>query len=145
MFGLSPMEMMVIGVIAVLLFGKRLPEVGRSLGKGMTEFKKGLNGIQTEIMNPGSTPVKPSGYRARRLRRTDRAAVRAPDRARCGLRQRLHARTWLRAEERRQAVRRAGRNKITPHTTQQTKQRAGDASPPVLCAAAGQGQLGVLH
>ena len=31
-------------VLAVLLFGKRLPEVGRSLGKGITEFKKGLRG-----------------------------------------------------------------------------------------------------
>jgi len=36
------MELMVVGVIAVLLFGNRLPEVGRSLGKGMIEFKKGL-------------------------------------------------------------------------------------------------------
>lgn len=42
MFGLGPMELMVVGVIAVLLFGNRLPEVGRSLGKGMIEFKKGL-------------------------------------------------------------------------------------------------------
>ncbi|NJK54105.1 MAG: CHASE2 domain-containing protein [Leptolyngbyaceae cyanobacterium SU_3_3] len=30
-----------------MLFGKRLPEVGRSLGKGMMEFKKGLNDIKT--------------------------------------------------------------------------------------------------
>jgi sec-independent protein translocase protein TatA len=36
------MELMVVGVVAVLLFGNRLPEVGRSLGKGMIEFKKGL-------------------------------------------------------------------------------------------------------
>ena len=31
----GPMEMLIIGVVAVLLFGKRLPEVGRSLGKGI--------------------------------------------------------------------------------------------------------------
>jgi len=42
MFGLGPMELMIVGVIAVLLFGKRLPEVGRSMGKGIVEFKKGL-------------------------------------------------------------------------------------------------------
>ena len=33
--------MAVIGVVAVWLFGKRLPEVGQSLGKGIVEFKKG--------------------------------------------------------------------------------------------------------
>ena len=45
----GPMEMMIIGVIAVLLFGKRLPEVGRSLGKGIVEFKKGVSGIEDEV------------------------------------------------------------------------------------------------
>ncbi len=45
----GPMEMMIILVIAVLLFGKRLPEVGRSLGKGIVEFKKGIHGIENEI------------------------------------------------------------------------------------------------
>ena len=39
-------EMIVIMIIAVLLFGKRLPEVGRSLGKGIIEFKKGLRGFE---------------------------------------------------------------------------------------------------
>ena len=42
-------EMIVIGLIALLLFGKRLPEVARSLGKGVVEFKKGLNGIDDEV------------------------------------------------------------------------------------------------
>ena len=48
MFGLSPMELMIIGVVAVLLFGSRLPGVARSLGKSMTEFKKGLHGIEED-------------------------------------------------------------------------------------------------
>jgi len=48
-FSPGPMEMLIIGVIAVLLFGKRLPEVGRSLGKGIVEFKKGINGIEDDL------------------------------------------------------------------------------------------------
>ena len=43
------MEMLVVMGVAVLLFGKRLPEVGRSLGKGIIEFKKGLRGIEDEL------------------------------------------------------------------------------------------------
>jgi len=42
-------EIIVILVIALLLFGRRLPEVGRSLGKGIVEFKKGLRGIEDDI------------------------------------------------------------------------------------------------
>lgn len=49
MFNLGPMEMIIVMGIAVLLFGKRLPEVGRSLGKGIVEFKKGLNGVTDEL------------------------------------------------------------------------------------------------
>ena len=45
----GPMEMLIIGIVAVLLFGKRLPEVGRSLGKGLVEFKRGMNGVQDEF------------------------------------------------------------------------------------------------
>ncbi|HWE38979.1 MAG TPA: twin-arginine translocase TatA/TatE family subunit [Isosphaeraceae bacterium] len=54
---LGPMEMLVVGVVAVLLFGKRLPEVGRSLGKGIVEFKKGLRGIEEELESASRTPA----------------------------------------------------------------------------------------
>jgi sec-independent protein translocase protein TatA len=48
-FGLGPGELLVFGLIALLLFGKRLPEVARSLGKGVVEFKKGLRGVEDEM------------------------------------------------------------------------------------------------
>jgi sec-independent protein translocase protein TatA len=46
---LNPMELMVVLGVAVLLFGKRLPEVGRSLGRGIVEFKKGIRGVEEEF------------------------------------------------------------------------------------------------
>lgn len=42
-------EWIIIGAIGLLIFGKRLPEVGKSLGKGIVEFKKGLKGIDDDI------------------------------------------------------------------------------------------------
>ena len=45
----GPWEIIIIVVVALLLFGRRLPEVGRSLGKGIVEFKKGLRGIEDEV------------------------------------------------------------------------------------------------
>jgi len=50
----GPMEMLIIAGIAVLLFGKRLPEVGRSLGKSIVEFKKGIRGIEDELETAAS-------------------------------------------------------------------------------------------
>jgi sec-independent protein translocase protein TatA len=42
-------ELMVIAFVALLIFGNRLPSVMRSLGKSVTEFKKGVAGIEDEI------------------------------------------------------------------------------------------------
>ena len=42
-------EFLVIAVIAVLIFGRRLPEVGRSLGQGLVEFKKGLRDVKDDV------------------------------------------------------------------------------------------------
>ncbi len=50
----GPSEWIIIGAIALLLFGKRLPEVGKSLGKGIVEFKKGLKGIEDEVETAGA-------------------------------------------------------------------------------------------
>jgi sec-independent protein translocase protein TatA len=46
---IGPMELLVVGIIALLVLGpKRLPEVGRSLGKGMREFKDSLAGLDDD-------------------------------------------------------------------------------------------------
>jgi sec-independent protein translocase protein TatA len=46
---IGPMELLVVGIIALLVLGpKRLPEVGRSLGKGMREFKDSLAGLNDD-------------------------------------------------------------------------------------------------
>ncbi len=45
----SFMEILVILVIALLLFGNRLPQMARSLGKGLREFKSGVKGVTQEF------------------------------------------------------------------------------------------------
>ena len=44
-FGIGPAELLVLLLVALLVFGpKRLPELGRSLGRGMREFKDSVSG-----------------------------------------------------------------------------------------------------
>ena len=45
-------------MIGLIIFGKRLPEVGKSLGKGIVEFKKGLQGLNDEIESAGKDTKK---------------------------------------------------------------------------------------
>lgn len=45
----SPVQLLIIAAIAFLLFGNRLPSVMRSLGRSVTEFKKGVAGIEEEV------------------------------------------------------------------------------------------------
>lgn len=42
-------EWIIILVVALLIFGRRLPEVMKSMGKGIVEFKKGIKGIENEV------------------------------------------------------------------------------------------------
>jgi sec-independent protein translocase protein TatA len=46
---LAPSHVLIVAVIALLLFGDRLPEVMRSVGRGVMEFKKGMRGIESAI------------------------------------------------------------------------------------------------
>jgi len=49
---------MALVVIGLLVFGRRLPEVGRSVGKSIVEFKKGIKGIEDEIDDESSRTQK---------------------------------------------------------------------------------------
>ena len=58
MFGLGTQELLVILVIALFLFGgKKLPEIGAGLGKGLRAFKKGLNEMEEDPVKE-TTPKK---------------------------------------------------------------------------------------
>src|SRR5438128_3846440 len=52
----APSHMIILLIIGILIFGKRLPEMGRYLGKGIVEFKKGMRGLEDEI--EGSTSAR---------------------------------------------------------------------------------------
>lgn len=57
-------ELIVILAIGLLLFGKRLPEVGRSVGKSIVEFKKGIKGIEDDIDRTASAQATPATPKA---------------------------------------------------------------------------------
>jgi sec-independent protein translocase protein TatA len=54
---IGPMEMLIVAFIALLLFGNRLPSTMRSLGRGVVEFKKGIQGIEDDINDAAKTPA----------------------------------------------------------------------------------------
>jgi sec-independent protein translocase protein TatA len=63
MFGIGSTEMIVFGIIAVILFGGRLPSVARSLGKSIVEFKKGMKDFEDDLKTSiYSEPDKRIGY-----------------------------------------------------------------------------------
>jgi sec-independent protein translocase protein TatA len=53
-------EWIILLILGLLIFGRRLPEVGRSLGRGIVEFKKGIKGVEDEIED-ASAP-KPAAH-----------------------------------------------------------------------------------
>ena len=51
MFGMGPMELTIVLVIVLVLFGaKRVPEIGASLGKGIREFKRSISDVDQEVV-----------------------------------------------------------------------------------------------
>lgn len=53
-FGLGPQEIALLVVVGVLLFGRKLPEIGSSLGKTIVSFRRSLSGVEEDI---ASTPI----------------------------------------------------------------------------------------
>jgi sec-independent protein translocase protein TatA len=49
MFGLGFQELVIVGMVAVILFGKRLPEVARSLGSSYRDLRRGLSELQSQV------------------------------------------------------------------------------------------------
>ncbi len=50
MFGMpGGIEWIIILIVALLIFGKRLPEVMKNMGRGIVEFKKGVKGVEDEV------------------------------------------------------------------------------------------------
>jgi TatA/E family protein of Tat protein translocase len=55
MFDIGLQELVVIFIVALLIFGpKRLPELGRTLGKGFAEFKRAIEGVRAQMKDDGN-------------------------------------------------------------------------------------------
>jgi sec-independent protein translocase protein TatA len=59
LFGtLGTPELIVLALLGLLIFGKRLPEVGRGLGKSIVEFRKGIKGVEDEVETQTRAPAR---------------------------------------------------------------------------------------
>ena len=67
MFGLGPFEIVAIGAIAVMLYGKRLPEVGRSVGQGIGELRKQMATLTRDMDLAAHLDAAPAKRVARRF------------------------------------------------------------------------------
>jgi sec-independent protein translocase protein TatA len=57
----NPLHIAILVVIVLLVFGaKRLPEIGRSLGSGMREFKQSITGESSQQQQPPAAPALPA-------------------------------------------------------------------------------------
>lgn len=75
MFGLGPFEVVVIGAIAVMLYGKRLPEVGRSVGQSLGELRRQMASFKREMDISSHIDAAAGPTRRTPSRRLDDAAA----------------------------------------------------------------------
>jgi sec-independent protein translocase protein TatA len=75
---LGSSELLIIAVIAVLLYGERLPEVARSFGKQFVEFKKSLQGIREDIESAASDATSAVTRSVSTVENYDREEATAP-------------------------------------------------------------------
>ncbi len=75
---LGPQELIILLIIGVLLFGRKLPEVGRFLGKGIVEFRKGMSGLEDNIDAPAVSAPKADSPVVEAPRPPQRIATTAP-------------------------------------------------------------------
>jgi sec-independent protein translocase protein TatA len=59
---INPVTLLLLGIVAVLLFGGNLPEVARSFGKQLGEFRKGFRDIEDQIRSAAMGVDSPSSY-----------------------------------------------------------------------------------
>ena len=69
--GVGTPELIIVGIIALLLFGRNLPNVARNAGKSFAEFKKGISGFQDEIHKASRDVEKTITYNPSSSKSTD--------------------------------------------------------------------------
>lgn len=74
--GLGFPEIAILLVLGVLLFGRKLPDVGRYLGKSIVEFRKGVKGLEDDMEGGGASPREQAPIE--QIRPPQRVAATAP-------------------------------------------------------------------
>ena len=79
MFGIGVPELILILVVGLIVFGPgKLPEMGRSLGKGIREFRKASNALTAAINAPEPPPAPPTAQTTAQPAQTVQATTEAP-------------------------------------------------------------------